>query len=178
MIFRFHVPNHKRRRAYVRESHFSEWACFKAQLFFRLLETLVTILHLNLYSPRWRIALDHKKKPGNASGFLKFVTACLKNKSTRLGVTTCHKKATGALLLLLLLLLLPLLLLQQQQHTNNNNYYYYYYYYYYLCFSACVFAHVGCVCVWGSILVYVFLVRGRLSSHYREVMKRVLTTLV
>ena len=43
------------------------------------------------------------------------------------------------------------------------------------CFCACVFVVFLCFC--GGVL-YVYFVKGRLSSHYREVMQRVLTTLV
>ena len=51
------------------------------------------------------------------------------------------------------------------------------------CFCACVFVVVvvflKCFCVFLMVFLYVFfLVKGRLSSHYREVMQRVLTTLV
>ena len=35
-----------------------------------------------------------------------------------------------------------------------------------------------CFCVFVVVFLYVFFVNGRLSSHYREVMQRVLTTLV
>ena len=56
------------------------------------------------------------------------------------------------------------------------------------CFCACVFVVVVVVfcggvfvvvfCVFVIVFLYVFFVKGRLSSHYREVMQRVLTTLV
>ena len=46
-----------------------------------------------------------------------------------------------------------------------------------VCFSVCFCARALWVCG-EQIFAYFFLVRGRLSSHYREVMKRVLTTLV
>ena len=62
------------------------------------------------------------------------------------------------------------------------------------CFCACVFVVVvvvflwwcfcggavvflWCFCVFVVVFLYVFFVKGRLSSHYREVMHRVLTTL-
>ena len=49
-------------------------------------------------------------------------------------------------------------------------------------FCACVFVVVvvflRCFCVFVIVFLYVFFVKGRLSSHYREVMQRVLTTLV
>ena len=35
-----------------------------------------------------------------------------------------------------------------------------------------------CFCVFVVVFLYVFFVKGRLSSHYREVMQRVLTALV
>ena len=41
-----------------------------------------------------------------------------------------------------------------------------------------VFLHACVACVCGLNFGVCFLFRGRLSSHYREVMKRVLTTLV
>ena len=50
------------------------------------------------------------------------------------------------------------------------------------CFCACVFVVVVCVfevflCFCDGVFVC-FFVKGRLSSHYREVTQRVLTTLV
>ena len=47
-----------------------------------------------------------------------------------------------------------------------------------VCVFFCVFWRACVVGVWGANFRVFFLVRGRLSSHYREVMKRVLTTLV
>ena len=41
-----------------------------------------------------------------------------------------------------------------------------------------VVVFLRCFCVFVMVFLYVFFVKGRLSSHYREVMQRVLTTLV
>ena len=45
------------------------------------------------------------------------------------------------------------------------------------CGGVFVVVFLRCFCVFVIVFLYVFFVKGRLSSHYREVMHRVLTTL-
>ena len=46
------------------------------------------------------------------------------------------------------------------------------------CGGVFVVVFLWCFCVFVVVFLYVYFVKGRLSSHYREVMQRVLTTLV